>query len=756
MSVAGPALARETKKPQEAQDQSVGVAPSSAVGPESDRLRMGRLAAAPRSSPPHRADIQGLRAVAVLLVVLGHAGVWFLRGGFVGVDVFFVLSGFLITSLLLAEARARGSVSLLDFYLRRARRILPAAALTLVATDVAAYFLLNFIRAREAVHDSIAAAAFASNFRFAAREVDYFARADPPSPLLHYWSLAVEEQFYFVWPLLFSIALFGIAVKRRSGPAGGRHRRRLLGVVVVLTAASLAWSIHATAMLPAAAYFSPLTRAWELGIGATLAVSASALVRSPPVARLVMGWAGMAAIAYAAVVYSDSTPFPGSAALVPTIGTALAIVAGLGDRSPRLAVARLLAVRPMRIVGDRSYALYLWHWPVLILAAQYVGHELSVPVKLGLLVGAFLLSCASYALVENPIRRGMRSRTATGIVVAICAAAILSTSAVSLGAIDREQQRFEAPVAGAPIARGGLAGSESSARGSVLPAVVSAVAAARRGAPIPAGLVPPIGQLRNVPPQYAVPDGCIGQNLRTGTTSRICRIGDRSSRRLIVLLGDSHANMWLPAVLEMARRDHWAVIPLVRLGCTPGWWIRNDRSASCRRWYDWALRQIRQLRPRVTLLGGSIGDRPSTSVRAATAGVIAAARALEPLGPVVVIGDPEALDQDPIDCLLSRRASMARCTTTWPRASLAAYNQVDRTTRQLGVGFLRTRGFVCYQRQCPAVVGRMIAWRDANHLSAVYSAELADAFRAGFRRAVARTRRSPQGNPGRGSPADAR
>ena len=158
-------------------------------------------------------------------------------------------------------------------------------------------------------------------------------------------------------------------------------------------------------------------------------------------------------------------------------------------------------------------------------------------------------------------------------------------------------------------------------------------------------------------PEYAVPDGCIGQNGRTPTASRICRIGDRSSRRQIVLFGDSHAYMWLPALLEMARRDHWAVIPLVRLGCSPG---RINRSASCRNWYDWALRQIRRLRPRVTLLGGSIGERPSPSVYAATAGVIAAARALEPLGPVVVIGDPEGLSQGPIDCLLSRRASMGR------------------------------------------------------------------------------------------------
>ena len=413
-------------------------------------------------SPSHRADIQGLRAVAVLLVVLVHAGVGFVPGGYVGVDVFFVLSGFLITGLLLAEARARSSISLVDFYLRRARRILPAAALTLLATDVAALFLLNFVRARTTVQDSLSAAGFASNFRFAARGVDYFAQNQPPSPVLHYWSLSVEEQFYFVWPLLLSIALFGIALGRRHRIATKLQERRLLRVVVVLAAASLAWSMHLTTTVPSTAYFSPFTRAWELALGATIAVCAATLARTPPMVRLAMGWAGLLAIAFAAITFSDRTPFPGSFALVPTVGTALAIIAGMGDRTPRLAVSRLLALRPMCIIGDRSYTLYLWHWPVLILAAAYMGGTLSVGVKLGLMVGAFLLSCVSYSLVENPIRRRVRSRTATVAVAAVFLAAVLGTAGVSLAAIDRDQQRFERPAAtAAPLAPAAVTASQT-------------------------------------------------------------------------------------------------------------------------------------------------------------------------------------------------------------------------------------------------------------------------------------------------------
>jgi len=265
-----------------------------------------------RGSIPHRGDIQGLRAVAILLVVLTHGGVRAVSGGFVGVDVFFVVSGFLITGLLLAEARTKGSVSIIDFYVRRARRILPAAALTYVVVDVAAVFLLNFLRAREAVQDSVYAAGFAANFRFAEKGTDYFAASQPPSPLLHSWSLGVEEQFYLVWPALLSITLFGLALRRRRREVGRRQHKRLL---LVLAAGSFAYSVHLTAALPPEAYFSPFTRAWELGIGAALAVGASTFVRLPPLATLLMGWTGLIAIAVAAAVLSDRTPFPGYAAL---------------------------------------------------------------------------------------------------------------------------------------------------------------------------------------------------------------------------------------------------------------------------------------------------------------------------------------------------------------------------------------------------------------------------------------------------------
>ena len=356
---------------------------------------------------PHRRELQGLRAVAVLLVVLDHAGLPFLQGGYVGVDVFFVLSGYLITGLLLRQARRDGRIRLSDFYVRRARRILPAAVLTLVVTDLVAHQLLNLVRAREAVSDSVWAAFFMANVHFAREGSDYFSQLQPPSPVQHYWTLAVEEQFYLVWPVVLAAVL-----------AVPFLRRRLLWIVLAAGGASLAWSIHSTATDATYAYYSTATRAWELALGAALAIAAPRL-------RGAAAWLGLACICTAAVAFSSSTSFPGYAALLPTVGAALVIAAGRGSAS------RLLSLAPFRYVGDRSYAFYLWHWPVLVIAAEYVGHELSTVVRLGLLVGAFGLSILSYALYENPIRQ-MRWRPQTGALLWPASAAVILAVAVPI------------------------------------------------------------------------------------------------------------------------------------------------------------------------------------------------------------------------------------------------------------------------------------------------------------------------------------
>ncbi len=216
-----------------------------------------------------------------------------------------------------------------------------------------------------------------------------------------------------------------------------------------------------------------------------------------------------------------------------------------------------------------------------------------------------------------------------------------------------------------------------------------------------------------------------------------CRVGDTSSKKLLVLFGDSHAYMWLPAVLVMAKRDHWTVVPVMRFGCTPEKWFTHmgPDGPICWAWLHWATGEIRRLHPTVTLLGGSVGETPSTQTTAAAAGMITAVRTLKLLSPVVVIGDPKGLTVNSESCLSTAHASLASCMTTWQSSALAAYDQVARGTKSLGASFLPTRGFICWEQRCPAVVGHTIVWMDTNHLTGIYSGQLAGPFRAAFMRA---------------------
>jgi peptidoglycan/LPS O-acetylase OafA/YrhL len=667
----------------------------------------------------HRNDIQGLRAVAVLLVAFGHAGVPFLSGGYVGVDVFFVLSGFLITGILLAEFADRGAISLPRFYLRRARRILPAAVLTLVVTDVAAHHLLNFVRAREAVNDSIWSALFAANFHFAREGSDYFAQAQPPSPFLHFWSLAVEEQFYFVWPSLLAVL---VAL---------RLRRRLLVVLVAVAAGSLAWSIHVTAASPAAAYYSTFARAWELALGAALAVAAPQLRRLPARMGLACGWLGLVAIGYAAWAYSDGTPFPGSAALVPAAGAALVIGAGLVATRRAFDVGRLLGLAPLRYLGDRSYAFYLWHWPVLILATEYAGRELSFGAKLGLLAFAFLLSVASYRFVENPIRRMKPTLRVASLLWPATATAVVLVALVILDSTDRAGARLDAAAAAVHPAQ--LVGVSAAAKTRSLNAVVAAVRQAERGAPLPSPVAPSPSNLRG--DFYTFPEGCSPGDGKT--SSRICRLGDARSSKTIVVIGDSHAQMWMPPVLRMANRDGWAVVPFVKPRCIPRSW---SSKGECGKWYRWATSHASALRPGVTLVIGS------------WMAVWMPRRAIEPVGAlattmkrasasVIVVGDVPGQKRDPTDCLLAPRATMATCTTEATGVQLSTNQAIAANARKHGIGFVDTLGWFCAHPRgsstrylCPLVVNRTVTCVDRGHVSRTYGLELSPEFRLAFRR----------------------
>ena len=438
-----------------------------------------------RLTTAFRPDLEGLRGVAILLVLLFHAGLPSVGGGFVGVDVFFVLSGFLITGLLVREYEAHGRVDLRAFYARRARRILPAAAVVILLTLAAAAVVLSPLDLVRVGGDAIASALSVSNIRFAASSTDYFAPAGQPSPFLHYWSLGVEEQFYLVWPALLILAV-----------RFGRPRLGIGAALLAVFVASLAAAVLLTDVAQAWAFYSLPTRAWQLALGGLLALGA---IRAGTYGRVVgialgsIGWAGLGAIVAAAVLIDPAVAYPGTAALLPCLGAA-AVILGAGHRfSARLLLERL----PLRFLGRISYSLYLVHWPILVLPAAglAIGDELPVGARLGLAIVSIPAAWVCYRLVELPVHRSrwfaMRPGRTLALAGAALAVTVLAGGAV-MGYATRTLDSYTSVVATADTGAAPPTGSPPPEPSGVTSASPTAASSAPRArAPRPDRPLPP-------------------------------------------------------------------------------------------------------------------------------------------------------------------------------------------------------------------------------------------------------------------------
>jgi len=665
-----------------------------------------RLPVVHRPRQPFRPDVQGLRAVAVGLVLLSHAHVQGVTGGFVGVDVFFVISGFLITGLLLADADG-GAVSLSRFYARRARRILPAATLVIVATGAASVHVLNFVLAKQVLTDSIWASFFAANVKFSRDGTDYFSH-QAASPLQHFWSLAVEEQFYLVWPALLALTLFGIPAlwnRRRRGahrrPGRAPMPRGRVGLVLAAVGiVSLLQSIHQTATAPTAAYFSTFARAWELVAGALLATGLPLLQRLPMTVRTLLTWAGVAGIGVAAVVFDARTAFPGTAALLPVLATCAVLAGGIG--APRFGANRLLGRQPLRFVGDISYSLYLWHWPLLILGAEYAGHALSTTQNLMLVAAAVLLSLASYFGVENPLRRSVRlwgrhpRRAMIMWPIAFSSVLLLAT----LGQpTDPTRQHPSA--------------SHSAVTGPASAQVKASVIAAEAGAPIPSGLSPSFAALRQ---DFKSIGDCSGYKK---TKNKICQYGDAAGTKRVVLFGNSHSTMWTPALSPIARAAGWQLFPVVKEACDYGEFLGSARKKQCGVWYDWAKQQIQQLHPDLIVMSGDHGG-PGWEQALTTALADMKSRSSR----VLLVSETPGLRVSPFECLLRNKATLRDCTFPAQGYRVADDRIQSRMAAQAKIEFLSVRQWFCYQRLCPSVIGTIVAYADVGHITATFARHL--------------------------------
>ena len=698
--------------------------------------REGRSAAADSNFRP---DVQGLRAVAVLLVVLSHADVPHLAGGYIGVDVFFVISGFLITGWLLRHSERAGHVPFGQFYAARARRILPAAALTLIVTTIAASQLLNYVRAQAVFHDAIWSAFFAANVRFAHVGTNYLAIGAPPSPLQHFWSLAVEEQFYVVWPAILMVAVFLFQSRNRGRGVVDASALRRLGITLgVCVVTSLIWSIQNTSADPASAYFSTLTRAWELGVGALIAVGASQLERIPAQVRALMTWAGLAGVFVAAVAFNSQTAFPGYVALLPVLGAALIIIGGLGA-THSAGAGVVLGRQPLRFIGDLSYSFYLWHWPVLILAMEHAGHTLSVATNLMLLVAAFALSVVTYFLYERPLRYnrylsrrwyGLSLWPVSLILVLVVVARVTAASQPPAVFSTSPTPVTTTSIAGLrPVTTlGHPAGPQTTPYTS---AVAASVTPARSSSPVPSGLTPPIANLQADFPNMS---GCIAP-WPNGTSSGICHMGDATATRTVVVFGDSHAEMWMPALTYFATSQGWDLIPLIKTGsCVSFAWSgnspQNSVDPSCQPWLRWALEELKQLNPNAIVFatqysaaGAAIsGPAIFPKLISALKTAIDSLTALTPR--LAFIEDVPQIDKDPIDCLLASGATLGSCTTPLRTGLTSLDSQVKQIVDAAQARFVPTLPWFCADNRCPTVIGNTIAYIEQGHVSKTYATKL--------------------------------
>ena len=651
-----------------------------------------------------RPDIEGLRALAVLAVLLYHVGVPGFGAGFIGVDVFYVISGFLITGLLRREITRTGGVDLVSFYARRARRLLPAALVVIVVTLALTVVILPRLRWNEISVDAASAALYVSNYRFALQGLDYL-NDTAQSPLLHYWSLAVEEQFYLLWPILLILGA------RLLGP------RRLGWMIVPIGVVSFIAAIVLAQVAAPIAFFSLPTRAWELAIGALLAVAPEPVWRRLPAsAYRAAGWIGLALIIASAALIDPGRSYPDIFALVPTFGAALVISAGALSGG----AGRWLGTAVPRWLGRISYSLYLWHWPLLILVPVAIGQN-GLPIRVGLAVVAVVIAHVSTRWIEQPIRhkqgdiRGRPAIVLTSMVTASVAVAVLALGGGAL---------FSPP--STPTIS--VAQIEADVR---QPAEVLAN-------PHTSGRVPDLLQ-RSL--GWAASDfpenkrtGC--QPTKLGTDPTPCISGDEDSATTVVLLGDSHAGQWLPALEQLASERGWRIAAFTKPACPPvdltTWDTRLLRGyVECPAWLAQVKTRIAEMRPALIVVGAarhhrmfdegrdySVSDRPD-EWRGGLERMLLSLRAVT--DNVVLLADTPRNSGDPLDCLAAH-PDFEDCQTSRAVALDTAYEAIETAaTANTGTHLVSMSDVLCPGEVCPLAFGDYLVYRNQHHLTATFA-----------------------------------
>jgi len=717
-------------------------------------VRQEAVASGPRrverrtSRKGFRPDIEGLRAVAVIAVVLYHAGIPGFGGGFIGVDVFFVISGFLITGLLWREVATTNTVALGRFYGARARRLLPAAATVGIATALVVAVVLPPLQARSVFLDGIACALYAGNYRFAMHGTDYLASDLPPSPFQHYWSLGVEEQFYLVWPVL----IIGTAWLVHRLRAGAAARATPYAVVLVLVAAaSLAAAVLWTRTSPAWAFFSLPTRAWELAAGGLVALSIHQWRRLPLLPATIVGWGGLALIVLTCTQLGPRTPYPGTAALLPVLGTALVI--GAGPVTGGLGAGRVLCRPAMRAIGRVSYSWYLWHWPVLLLMPPLLGEPAGLPARLSATAVSGGLAVITLHLVENPGRFAAalrRSAKASLTVAAAASAAAACACMLLLNVVPVPVGHGAAApraniVAVPPTTIAPAMSPEEAAVQHAFAQARDAVAASAGLRAVASNLDPPLAKAPADKAAVFV-NGCVRSWREIGQVE--CATGDIASPTTVALVGDSHAAMWNPAFQHLAEQRHWRLETLAKVTCplqdlhitSP---YLGREYTECEQWRAQIVNRLKAEHPRLVVLdmsrryGADFGFTSYDPAWIDTLGrTVAQLRSIG--AAVLVLGPVPDPGSSVPTCLSGHVDDATACAPARPVAVDDGGVSAERAATTAGGGhYADLTDLFCTADRCPVIVGNTLVFRDDNHVTTEYAQLLTPVFGALADRALA-------------------
>lgn len=649
---------------------------------------------------PH---IQGLRAIAVLLVVVYHFWPNRLTGGYIGVDVFFVISGFLITGQLARELKSRGSIGLPSFWAKRIRRLIPASLVVLAVSVVLTTFIMPLAYMPASLRDIAASSLYVQNWSLALNSVDYLSSASK-TIAEHYWSLSLEEQFYVVWPLILlgtftAAARFGIQ----------RRWKALITMVVIISLLSLGLSIWYTAINPSQAYFVLFTRMWEFGAGALLVL----LARRPKLAWVnnLLGLAGLGIILVSALSLQASSPFPGWLAVFPVVGT-VAILA-MSQSPTWFSVSGLLSIRPMRFIGDISYSLYLWHWPLIVIAPFIVGWGLSFVNRVILFASCFVLAWLTKKFVEDPARRwkyftSRKPRYTFGwMLVALGAMGLLL-----LGSFSIQNPKYEA--AAAQLAE------------------VTANPPECFGAEVITGCENPELADAIIPsPGFGNADlpghnECFVQLNNSDVVA--CEFGstDLGAKR-IALIGDSHAYQYIDAIIAQAEKNNWSLTTYLKGACP--WTATKTVStnpafvASCEQWKANVAEDLtNQPQPYDAIITAALSPsliEAAGDEESAAAGLVEAWESQARTTPIVVIADNPTLDEDPNKCLSI--STPQDCEVLKEDVLLKVDPLVTAANNYSNAYLLDMRSMFCESKLCSVVIGGADVYRDQDHLTATFA-----------------------------------